>query len=801
MKNISMLILSMVCSLMSMGQTSQLDIYLEDELERTPVKGAYVTINNDKEVKSDEDGKFTLTCKDSLKLKITCEGYNSITRTLYCPDYKNGLVLLMKSKTQELKTVIITASSNPYKSQFDQPISIVNMDESALKRSTGLFLDDAINTFVPGATMQRRTQSGGQQINIRGYGNGMGIRGVNSNFDGQGVKMYLNGIPITDAEGITVMDDIDYASVSNTEILKGPSGNLYGMAIAGVVNMTTERNVPLGTSVSQNFMMGSYGLLRSTTSVRLGAENHSIIVNYGHQEFDGFMVHTQSKKDFVNVIGTFNINRKQTISTYLGYANSYDERNGELTIAQYKNLDYSGNARYIKNNAHSAIRTLRAGINHFYQIGRNTKLNTSIFGSSQNMDNSSAGGWTDKSPLNFGFRSTLDTRWTLSKKLYLTGITGIEAQKMNALTVGYGMGADSTNLSGYNIINSIRSNQATTSSTVSYFTQWSLNMPKDLILTAGIGVSNMHLVLDDRLWGLNNNFTGNQKLKTYEKSYNNLIAPTVALNKKISNLASVYVSYSSAYKAPVSSNILISTTGQLNTNLKPEKGTQIELGTKGSLLKNKLFYTVALFNTKFNDKFTTITVQNPDNTATLYSYIVNGGNLNNQGLEVSANYKAIDSEVKQLKSLNFFANMTYSNFKYENYQFERVGKNYLNKDSAIVEDYSGKAVAGVAPMVFNLGVDAMAKNGLYGNLTFNYRGEMPFTSDGLNVADPYQLLNAKIGFKRNIKALSFDLFFGANNITGTQYYNMIFVNQLPDAYIPAPNEINFFGGINLKYNL
>ena len=59
-------------------------------------------------------------------------------------------------------------------------------------------------------TMNRRSVSGGQQFNIRGYGNGVrGTNGASSNFDGQGYKVYLNGIPITDAEGITVLDDME----------------------------------------------------------------------------------------------------------------------------------------------------------------------------------------------------------------------------------------------------------------------------------------------------------------------------------------------------------------------------------------------------------------------------------------------------------------------------------------------------------------------------------------------------------------------------------------------------------------
>lgn len=796
MKNLILLITGVVCSLVSFGQTGQLKGKVVDEQEKTPLVGASIAINNGQSAVTDKNGEFTLSCSDSLKISVTYIGYKSVEKTFACG---STIEISMKSNAQELSLVEVTATSNPDKSQLEQPTSIVKMDKMMLRRATGLYLEDAINTNVPGVTMQRRTQSGGQQINIRGYGNGMGIRGVNSNFDGQGIKMYLNGIPITDAEGITVMDDIDYGSVSNTEILKGPSGSLYGLAIAGVINMKTEQAPKNKTSVGQDVMAGSYGLLRTTTRLSIGGPSSSVLVNYGHQKFDGFMTHTKSHKDFANMMGDFRLNDKQSITSYLGYSDSYDERNGELTVKQYDTLNYSGNPQYIKNNAHSAVKTFRAGVGHTYQFNKNISNTTSLFGSSQTIDNSSAGGWTDKSPLNYGFRSVFEKNFNLSENIKLSGITGIEAQKMNALTVGYGMGADSTNLSGYNIITSTRSDQATTNSTSSYFTQWTLSLPMQFSFTAGIGISNMKIRLEDRLWGLTNNRPGNAKLKTYENTYNGLVSPTLALNKRINKFASVYASYSVGYKAPVSSNILISTTGKVNTGLKPEKGTQIELGTKGNFWDDKLFYTVAVFNTKFEDKFTNITVQNPQNTATLYSYIVNGGKLNNTGLELYLSYKAIKSETGFIKLVQPFANFTYSDFKYEDYKFEKVGKNSSNKDSTIVENYSGKAVAGVAPIVFNAGVDVDTKIGLYGNMYYNYRSSMPFTSDGLNETKAYSLLNAKLGFRKNIKQFDFDLYVGASNITSTQYYNMVFVNQLPDAYIPAPNEINFFGGVNLKY--
>jgi iron complex outermembrane receptor protein len=110
-------------------------------------------------------------------------------------------------------------------------------------------------------------------------------------------------------------------------------------------------------------------------------------------------------------------------------------------------------------------------------------------------------------------------------------------------------------------------------------------------------------------------------------------------------------------------------------------------------------------------------------------------------------------------------------------------------------------VAGVARWVANLGVDVNTKPGLYANLTYFYKDGMPITSDGANWAGSYALLNSKLGFQRSLSAhVDLDLYLGVNNIGGVQYPYMVFVNQLPDAYLPAPKNAYFFGGINFKYN-
>ena len=339
----------------------------------------------------------------------------------------------------------------------------------------------------------------------------------------------------------------------------------------------------------------------------------------------------------------------------------------------------------------------------------------------------------------------------------------------------------------------MKSNQSTITSTASLFTEWTLQMAKDLSITAGIGYSNMRIDLSDKFYVATN--TNPTKFAT---SYNGMYSPHIAINKVINKSVSVYAAYSKGYKAPVSSYFFIPATGKLNTGLRPEIGNQFEVGTKGLIANEKIAYQLAFFSAQFSDKMTAIAVPlNGSTTTTAYSYIANSGKQDDKGIELSIKYNAYESATGFISAIKPFANLAYSNFKYVGYSFQTLSADRL---SAVVVDYDGKAVAGVAPLTTNLGADISSKTGLYANVTYSYKDAMPISSDGLNKTTSYNLLNAKLGFQNKLSAkINFDLFFGATNITGTQYAHMVFVNQLPDAYLPAPYKINYFGGINLKY--
>jgi iron complex outermembrane recepter protein len=809
MKRIFIALMLLITAALTVNAQNTVTGRITDAATGKPLSGASVSLGRNKGIIAGKDGQFTIGCEKSARISVSYVGYETWTQVVKCNEPIN---IALSPAGIPLEQVEISATSGLNRSILHQPASIAKITTPELKRGTGLFLDDAIQTNAPGVSMNRRSVGGGQQFNIRGYGNGSrGTRGISSNFDGQGYKVYLNGIPITDAEGITTMDDIDFASIGNVEIVKGPAGTLYGLAIAGAVNLSTITPEKGKTSIGQEVLVGSYGLQRYTTQFQMGKERSSILLNYGSQQTDGYTIHNKSKKHFVNFTGNFHPNEKQSINTYAGYSNSYDERFGELTVAQWNNNDYSGNPEYIKRDAHSNVITFRAGIGHTYNFSKNIANTTTVFGTGFTSNASSAGGWTDKNTITYGLRSTFNTRFSLNGGTTLSGITGVETQRQDATVIGFNMKQNPNDnnttwtygKSPYWVINANTSNLVSISKTTSLFTEWTLGLVHDISVTAGLGVSNMKIELNDRF---------NPALVTrpahYERDYKALVSPHVAINKVINKQFSVFASYSKGYKAPVSSYFYITTpavttpatpaTGRVNEALKPEIGNQLEVGTKAQLMNNRLTYELTFFNTVFFNKMTAVAVQSPANpNTTLYSYVVNGGKQNHKGVEALVRFTAVESATGFFQNIRPFANLAYSEFKYgDNFKIQKT----VASDGT--EDYSNKDVAGVPKIAANLGVDIAMKYGLYASVYYNYKDRVAIKSQNDLYASSYNLLNAKLGMRVGLgNRFDLDAYVGGTNLTNTRYYMMVFVNQIPDAYIPAPRNAQLFGGINLKYHL
>ena len=107
-------------------------------------------------------------------------------------------------KPYQIERIDVTAEYRGMK-VIQTPYSIGILDSMDFRRNTGIHLTSSIN-LIPGVRLEMRTPTSGTRLVIRGYGN-------QTNFNGIGFKAYLNGISLTDADGTTTFDDIDFTTL------------------------------------------------------------------------------------------------------------------------------------------------------------------------------------------------------------------------------------------------------------------------------------------------------------------------------------------------------------------------------------------------------------------------------------------------------------------------------------------------------------------------------------------------------------------------------------------------------------
>lgn len=744
-----------------------------DQQTQEAVSGATIVAEGTGEsAMTDEAGAFTISAvREFTRIIVTRIGY--IRKEVQITDRSNPVRILLTPSTVQLTGVEVVGTTP----QLSRAQSIGALTPKDLNRANGLSLENSINT-IPGVFMQSRTPWGGAHITIRGY-----YPNFSQNFNGFGYQMFINNIPVTDATGSTIMDDIDLSSLGAVEIIKGPASSAYGSFIAGTINLTTMAARPGETAIDEQAIGGSYGLFRNNLVFQSADEASGIVVNYGHQTYDSFRPNSSSRKDFARVTGNFLAGTSHALSTYFSYNRSFEALAGEIDSVDFYNRLPIDNPVYASNNSFVQVESFRAGFTDTYHINDHFSNQSTLFGTGQATRQPFAHGLTDINRFSFGARTVFRYQHQL-ERVSLDGSLGASVQKTNFTSNGFNLNSQSP------------SDQENYGLNYYVFTEWTVGLPEQFAVTVGGSVSKNEFGIRNML----KNKIINDTTLLIVNSFKPTFTPRISVLKMFGDNISVYASLSTGYTPPALSNIIASN-NSINLSLKPEWGTQYEIGTKGNVLNRKLSYQVAVFDLENTDKLVSQTVNTVTSTT-------NVGKVRNQGAELSLSYSAIDNSDEAISLLRPWASYTYSNFKYIEFKSD-------NNNNANTVDFSGNKVARVAPNVFNLGFDAATNFGLYLFASYQFVDKTPVTFNNSNYMKSYSLLNAKLGFQRRVcDCLSLDLFVGSDNLTGSTYYSFLFVGPnikgltwakdggTGDGYIiPAPYKATFYGGAKLSYTL
>ena len=671
-----------------------------------------------------------------------------------------------------------------------------------LNKASGLNLQDAINN-VPGVNMSSRTPWGGQHIIIRGYypsvDNG---RSNGENFGGLGYQLFINNIPVTDATGTTVMDDIDYSTLGRVDITKGPSP-LFGSFIAGSVQLFTPDVKPGTASVQESAIGGSNGLFRTNTTITSATDHSDFWANYGHQTYDGFRPNDASRKDFLSFASNYRPSEKHTISTYFSYNHSYEQLAGEIDSADFYAKKAISDSNYMLNNSHVDIQSFRMGVTDKYQAGKHFGCESTLFTFGSKLNQAFAHGYTNAENMSFGGRTAITYKNTGSS-LTTDGTIGLSFIRTDQNTQGNFILPFV--MSPFNPTTAHMSFSDVQNYAMNYsvFTQWVFSMPKQkMALTVGGSLNYVEFGTQNLVDSLTKLFMNDP---VYIKVFKPTFTPDISLRRSFGKELTVWASMAMGFAPPTISQMTTST-GAVNTDLKPESAMQLELGAKGNCMNNRVSYSVAIFDLDVTNRLTAET----SNSITSY---VNVGEQRNMGAEISAGYAILSDPKAPVSLLRPWISYTYMNAEYVD--FKNHGKSSTGGDT-VLANYSNNKVAGVAPNMFNIGLDLKTKYGFYLYGSFQYMDKVPVTFDNVNYMKSYNLLRARIGYSKTFgKHFCADVFAGADNLMGSTYYGLIFVGQNiqelaqgsdknikgggGDGYIlPANYNATFYGGVTLNY--
>jgi len=747
-----------------------------NEQSRKPIAGAVVSVpGTSATTLSDSTGAFTVSSAGAItRLAVTAIGFAGQEFVISHPE--SPLRIELVPATTELPGVRAVATSPT------QPVAVLTQHD--LQRASGVDLQSSINT-IPGVFMQSRTPFGGARITLRGYYPSTSGNSPNSN--GLGYDVFLNDIPLTDATGSTILDDVDYATLGSAEVIKGPASSIFGSAIGGTLHLNMERPVPGETSLGQQVLTGSDGLLRTNTTFMKGGTNSDVVVNYGHQQYNSFRPHSGSRKEYVEAIADLGLGQRQSLTTYFSYNRSFEELAGEIDSSDFYARNAVSNAAYVANDSHIAITSVITGVTDKYRINRYCRNSTTVFATGRTSGQPFAHGFTDVNQFNLGGRTAFDFDNELSSGVDINGTLGVSAQRSNLTSNGVFI----VPAPPYTERPTAQENFAVNSS---LFTEWNFTLPSAITFTVGGS-------LNQNEFSIRNMLKAGQLFDTTTaatRKFGSVFTPRVAISKAFTSGLSLYGSVSTGYTPPLLGNT-IANDGTVDLTLKPERATQYEVGTRGSLLDGRLAGEIALFDLENTDKLVS-------ETANSVTFTTNAGKQRNEGAEASLSFLAVDNKAAWLSTVRPWASYAYTKATFVDFKSD-------NNANAGTLDWSGNDVPRVPRNMFTAGIDLASQPGLYLNSSFQHVDKVPVTFDNSTYVRGYNLLGAKVGLRKLVdRNWQLDASVGGDNLTNSTAYSFLFVGPnyaglaqsqdggKGDGYIiPAPYKASLYGNLSLKY--
>ena len=655
-----------------------------------------------------------------------------------------------------LETVVVRAfEQNRRVVDVSAPVSFIG--KSQLERFANQSILPAMN-ITPGVRMEERSP-GSYRLNIRGSS-------LRSPFGVRNVKVYWNNIPFTDPGGNTYLNQLSYHNINSIEIIKGPASSIYGAGTGGAVILKSNALWREGASV--NYAAGSFGQQTMNASIRGGNENFQNTIGYTHQESDGYRDQSAMRRDVITYETRLKLSTNDELNVFFLYGDLYYQTPGGLTLAQY-NVNPKA-ARPAAGQFPSAIqaqaaiyqKTFLSGFSNNFHFSEKFQNSTSLYGAFSQIKNPAIRNYEKRNEPHFGGRTVFTFNQPVGPSTLRITVGG-EAQKgfSNIKVYRNNLGQQ----------DSLQTDDEVSNLQYFGFGQAELELLGGWIITAG-GSLNKSTITFNRVSSV--------PAAEQEKEYKNEFAPRFSILKKLTADLSIYAGVSKGFSSPTLAELLPSTS-VINTSLEAEDGINYDVGLKGALFQNKLFIDVNAFWFELKNTL----AQRRDQSGA--DYFENAGKTSQRGVETYITWQPVRNSAALIRDVKIFASHTWHNFEYKEYK-------------QINTDLSGNKLPSVAPHVFTAGLDIITSPGVYTNITYYYSDRIAMNDANTEFANSFNLLGARLGWKKTIGKIFFDIFGTVDNVFDVRYSLGNDINAAAGRYYNAAAGINYSAGVTLRYS-
>ncbi len=457
----------------------------------------------------------------------------------------------------------------------------------------------------PGLSLQRILRGvPGIQINDRGHfalGERLLIRGIGyrAAFGVRGAQVFLDGIPLTIADGQSMLDVVEPAQVARAEVLRGPASLYWGNSSGGVLMMTSVQDT---AALRLRGMVGSHGLRHVMGSARRPLGNGYIQTFISSIDRTGWREHSEGGFLRMGLRGRFELGPATNLSLSGAAALQDVQAPGSLTAAQYDANPQAADPRYVDVGAGKESTHLQAGavLRSDTPLGR---VSIAAYGISRALDN----------PLTFA---------TINLDRLAAGTYGQlhNGPRRMVWTLGWDVRLQhdqrKNEREGDMVLNQ---EERVRNLAVSGMVR--LMLSERLRLMAGMRADALRFAMTDQLL-TNGDQSGSRTMTSLSPAWGMafVAGPMVA-----------YGNVSTAFETPTTTELVNrpGTDGGFNVDLGPQRTRGVELGIRGPVPRLRMEADIALFWMRINDRL--LPRQSEDGR----TWYANEGQNSHRGLELA----------------------------------------------------------------------------------------------------------------------------------------------------------------------